>query len=127
MAKEISIGNQDFGDLRKNGDFYIDKTLFIKEWWNSRDIVTLITRPSRFGKTINMSMLDYFFSIKHENKLNLFEGLAIWEDEKVRNLQGTFPVIFLSFAGIKGTDCDESVAGIKKQIVKNISVISGTL
>ena len=101
MAKEISTGNQDFKDLIENDDFYIDKSLFIKEWWESRDIVTLITRPRRFGKTINMSMLKYFFSIEYQGRSDLFEKLAIWKEEKFRNLQGTYPVLFLSFAGVK--------------------------
>ena len=101
MAKEISTGNQDFKDLIENDDFYIDKSLFIKEWWESRDIVTLITRPRRFGKTIHMSMLKYFFSIEYQGRSDLFEKLAIWKEEKFRNLQGTYPVLFLSFAGVK--------------------------
>ena len=104
MRKTIAIGEQDFAKLRENECFYIDKTSFIREWWQKQDTVTLITRPRRFGKTLNMSMLDYFFSNKYENRGDLFEGLEIWEEEKFRNLQGTFPVIFLSFAGIKYVD-----------------------
>ena len=101
MARTVSIGTQDFRQLRENGSFYVDKTIFIKEWWDSQDAVTLITRPRRFGKTLNMSMLDYFFSNKHAGRGDLFEGLTIWEDETFRTLQGTYPVLFLSFAGVK--------------------------
>ncbi|MBR1472521.1 MAG: AAA family ATPase [Lachnospiraceae bacterium] len=104
MAREIAIGIQDFTKIRENHIFYIDKTEFIREWWNSRDDVTLITRPRRFGKTLNMSMLECFFSNKYEGRADLFEGLDIWEDEEFRKLQGTYPVIFLSFAGVKFTD-----------------------
>ena len=74
--------------------FFVDKTNFIKEWWENRDVVTLITRPRRFGKTLNMSMLDCFFSNKYANRADLFEGLSIWQDEEYRKLQGTYPVIF---------------------------------
>ena len=104
MARTVAIGIQDFEYIRTNDCFYVDKTSFIKEWWESMDSVTLITRPRRFGKTLNMSMLDYFFSVNHAGRDDLFEGLAIWEDEKYRKLQGTYPVISLSFASIKNTD-----------------------
>ena len=101
MAREIATGAQNFCELREKNAFYVDKTAFIKEWWNGLDSVTLITRPRRFGKTLNMSMLECFFSNKYENRGDLFEGLTIWQDEKFRKIQGTYPVIFLSFAGIK--------------------------
>lgn len=103
MARTVAIGLQDFGDLIQKGYFYIDKTAFIKEWWENGDSVTLITRPRRFGKTLNMSMVEQFFSMDYANRGELFEGLAIWEDEKYRNLQGTYPVISLSFANVKET------------------------
>lgn len=101
MAGKVVIGAQDFVKLRENDYFYVDKTAFIKEWWESGDDVTLITRPRRFGKTLNMSMLETFFSVEHVDKGDLFEGLSIWEDEKYRALQGTYPVISLSFARVK--------------------------
>ncbi|MSS62584.1 AAA family ATPase [Velocimicrobium porci] len=103
-AKTVAIGIQDFEELRKGGYFYIDKTSFIKEWWESGDSVTLVTRPRRFGKTLNMSMLDYFFSADHAGRGDLFAGLSIWEEEKYRKLQGTYPVISLSFALVKETN-----------------------
>ena len=101
VTRTVGIGHQDFGDLRKNGWFYIDKTNFIKEWWENADSVTLITRPRRFGKTLNMSMLEQFFSVKYAGRGDLFEGLSIWEEEKYRTLQGSYPVISLSFANVK--------------------------
>ena len=100
--KRVAIGKQSFEDIRKKDCFYIDKTDFIKDWWESADDVTLITRPRRFGKTLNMDMLKCFFSNQYEGRKELFEGLDIWKDEEYRKLQGTYPVIFLSFADIKG-------------------------
>lgn len=102
--RKISIGKQDYESLITSGCFYVDKTYFIKEWWESQDDVTLITRPRRFGKTLNMSMLECFFSNKYAGRGDLFEGLSIWNDEKYRQLQGTYPVIFISFAEIKANN-----------------------
>lgn len=103
MARTVSIGNQDFEKIRINDNFYIDKTDFISQWWESADDVTLITRPRRFGKTLNMNMLEKFFSVKYAGRSDLFEGLSIWQKEKYRKLQGTYPVISLSFADVKET------------------------
>ena len=101
MARTVAIGIQSFEKLRQQNFYYIDKTNFIKEWWDSGDEVTLINRPRRFGKTLNMSMIEQFFSVNYANRGDLFEGLCIWEHEQYRQIQGTYPVIFLSFAGIK--------------------------
>ena len=114
MKKTIAIGEQDFAKLRDNHYFYIDKTGFIREWWESGDAVTLLTRPRRFGKTLNMSMLEYFFSNRHENRGDLFENLDIWKEKKYQELQGTFPVVFLSFAGVKQTDYEKTEYAINK-------------
>ena len=104
MARTVGIGIQSFEKLIENQYFYIDKTNFIKEWWENGDDVTLITRPRRFGKTLNMSMLERFLSIEYSGQGEIFEGLAIWSDEKYQKLQGTCPVIFLSFADIKANN-----------------------
>ena len=104
MKKKVAIGIQNFEELIQKDYYYIDKTDFIKEWWDCGDSVTLITRPRRFGKTLNMSMLETFFSLKYANRGKLFEGLSIWEDEKYRKIQGTYPVISLSFANVKEKD-----------------------
>ena len=116
MAKVISIGNQSFESMRERDNFYVDKTSFIKEWWENEDIVTLITRPRRFGKTLNMNMLECFFSNKYKDRGDLFEGLDIWKEEKYRKLQGTYPVIFLSFADVKQNNYEETIQKIKKII-----------
>lgn len=100
-GRTVAIGIQDFGDLIRKDYFYVDKTDFIREWWESGDSVTLITRPRRFGKTLNMSMLEHFFSLDYAGRGELFEGLAIWEHDEYRRLQGEYPVISLSFANIK--------------------------
>ena len=116
MAKVISIGNQSFESMRERDNFYVDKTSFIKEWWENEDIVTLITRPRRFGKTLNMNMLECFFSNQYKDRGDLFEGLDIWKEEKYRKLQGTYPVIFLSFADVKQNNYEETIQKIKKII-----------
>ncbi len=118
MKKVISIGIQGFSDLREQDCFFVDKTNFIKEWWENRDVVTLITRPRRFGKTLNMSMLDCFFSNKYASRADLFEGLSIWQDEEYRKLQGTYPVIFLSFAAVKAGNLEDAKTQIKQEIAR---------
>ena len=141
MARTVGIGHQNFEQLIQANCFYIDKTGFIKEWWENRDVVTLITRPRRFGKTLNMSMLEQFFSLEYADQGDLFQGLAIWEekssdgenpperenpqkgenplpgDYKYRNLQGTYPVISLSFANVKET----SFSNARKKICQIIT------
>ena len=116
MARTVSIGNQNFEKIRENGYFYIDKTDFIREWWESGDDVTLITRPRRFGKTLNMSMLEQFFSVRYRDRADLFQGLSIWEHEAYRQLQGTYPVLFLTFAGVK----ENTYAGARWNICMSI-------
>ena len=101
MARTVGIGIQSFDKLIRNQYLYIDKTNFIREWWESGDDVTLITRPRRFGKTLNMNMLERFLSVEYAGQGEIFEGLSIWKDEKYRKLQGSMPVIFLSFADVK--------------------------
>lgn len=116
MAQTISIGKQDFLYLRENNYFYIDKTDFIRQWWESADDITLITRPRRFGKTLNMSMLNYFFSNHYSEKSEIFEKLSIWNSEKYRRLQGAYPVIFISFADVKQGNYKDAVQKVKKII-----------
>ena len=120
MPKVIGIGKQRYDRIIENDGFYIDKTMFIKEWWENQDDVTLITRPRRFGKTLNMDMLKCFFSNEYKDRGDLFEGLDIWREEKYREIQGTYPVIFLSFAKIKQNTYEDAVAGIKRIICDEI-------
>lgn len=114
MPRVVATGAQDFEQIISNHCFYVDKSLLIKEWWERQDSVTLITRPRRFGKTLNISMLDCFFSTKYEGRGDLFEGLDIWKEEKYHVLQGSYPVISLSFAGVKENTYDE----VRRQIIQ---------
>lgn len=117
--RAISFGSQGFDEIREHNDFLVDKTSFIKEWWENRKTVTLITRPRRFGKTLNMQMLECFFSNRYAGRSDLFEGLDIWKEERYRQLQGTYPVIFLSFADVKGNtyqDTREAIIGVLEDV-----------
>ena len=116
MQYRISIGKQNFADMRENNYFLVDKTEFIKAWWDSGDDVTLINRPRRFGKTLNMSMLNCFFSNRYADRGDLFEGLSVWEDERYRKIQGTYPVIFLSFADVKADNIQDAKQQVKMKI-----------
>ena len=116
MARTVSIGNQNFESLVSNHYFYVDKTDFIREWWENADCVTVITRPRRFGKTLNMNMVERFFSVEYAGQGELFAGLGIWQEETYRRLQGTVPVIGISFADIKEND----FASARKAICHNI-------
>lgn len=118
MARTVGIGHQDFEKVRMRNLFYVDKTSFIKEWWEKDDDVTLIARPRRFGKTLNMSMLEKFFSVRYAGRGELFEGLSIWEHEEYRKMQGTYPVISLSFANVKERDYISAVQRINQILVE---------
>lgn len=134
-----ALGYQNFEEVRIGHIFYVDKTDFIREWWENADKVTLITRPRRFGKTLNMSMIECFFSNRYAGRSDLFEGLSIWEDvregkcvsESYKDLQGTFPVIFLSFANVKATKYADMEYKITKIIAdlyeKNTYLLTGNL
>jgi len=106
MARVVGIGHQCYSQIIENNGFYVDKTDFIKEWWENFDIVTLITRPRRFGKTLNMSMLEHFFSVDYAGRSDLFDKMSIWKENKYRQLQGSYPVISLSFANVKHNTYD---------------------
>ena len=101
--RTIAIGIQSFEKIKERNYFYIDKTDFIAQWWDSGDDVTLIARPRRFGKTLNMRMVEQFFSVDYAGRSDLFEGLSIWNKTAFRDIQGIWPVLFLSFADIKET------------------------
>ena len=118
MARVVGIGLQDFSKIQYENVFYVDKTRFIKEWWESKDEVTLITRPRRFGKTLTMSMVEQFFSVEYtENKC--FQDMDIWKEQKYRELQGTYPVISLTFSSIKERNYQDA----KKKICAIIQML----
>ena len=114
-AKSFKLpgGNSDFREIVTENYYYIDKTLLIKDIWNEGKVV-LITRPRRFGKTLNMDMLRCFFDIeKKEDNKKLFKNLAISKDKEIMNLQGAFPVIYLTFKDIKKPDWKTSFEDVK--------------
>ena len=121
MGRTVAIGKQNFEDVIVNNCFYVDKTYFIRDWWERNDDVTVITRPRRFGKTLTLNMLDCFFSLEHRDKGSIFEGLSIWTDEKYRQLQGTYPVISLTFADVKEDQFEQAAV----RICENISEVYG--
>ncbi len=131
MARTVRIGGQDFERIRVNNNFYIDKMDFIRKWWEAQDDVTLITRPRRFGKTLNMSMLEQFFSVKYVGRGELFEGLSIWQEERYRQMQGTWPVLSISFARVKENTFREARRSIcriiEEQYNKNEYLLAGNL
>lgn len=118
MPRTVAIGIQDFEKIRAQNYFYVDKTDFIRDWWEGGDDVTLITRPRRFGKTLLLNTIDRFFSNQYQDQAKWFEGLSVWEDDKFRELQGTQPVIFLSFADVKEGTYDGAVCSIKNLLVE---------
>lgn len=116
MGRTVAIGIQDFEKIIENNYFYVDKTAFIKEWWEGGDSVTLIARPRRFGKTLTMSMVEQFFSIEYAHKKQIFEGLSIYNEEKYQELQGTYPVISLTFANVKEKSFEQTKQRINRLI-----------
>lgn len=127
MARALAIGNQDFERVIAEHNFYIDKTKFIKEWWDRGDSVTLITRPRRFGKTLGMSMVEKFFSVDYADRSDLFEGLFIWQEEKYRKLQGKYPVLMISFADVKENSfvqARKKICRIIKELYKKFTFLS---
>ncbi|MBR3315613.1 MAG: AAA family ATPase [Atopobiaceae bacterium] len=105
MARTISIVAQSFERLRANGYFYVDKTGFVRDWWQGGDSVTLVCRPRRFGKTLNLDTVRCFLSTEFAGRgEELFGGLDAWADPTMRALQGTVPVVAMSFAAVKATN-----------------------
>lgn len=117
LSRHVPVGVQSYETLITNKLFYIDKTDFISKWWNSMDEVTLITRPRRFGKTLTLRMVECFFSNRYANRSDLFDSFMIWQDSSFRKLQGSFPVLFLSFGSVKL----DTVSGIKTQLANQIT------
>ena len=118
MPRTVAIGAQSFAELRERGYFLVDKTSFIADWWHSADQVTLICRPRRFGKTLNMDMVECFFSNKYALRTDLFNGLDVWNDAGLRREQGTWPVVSLSFSAAKGASAEAVVRRMCEQIAR---------
>lgn len=118
MPRTVAIGVQSFAELRERGHFLVDKTSFIADWWHSADQVTLICRPRRFGKTLNMDMVECFFSNKYASRADLFNGLDVWGDADLRREQGAWPVVSLSFSAAKGASAEAVVRRMCEQIAR---------
>ncbi|MEA3446660.1 MAG: AAA family ATPase, partial [Bacteroidota bacterium] len=112
--KELNLGDSDFKNIIKNDNYFIDKSLFIKEVIKVQKAVLLLPRPRRFGKTLNLSMLKYFFDVNEPENEKLFTGLKIWQtgDDILKHC-GKYPVIYLNFKDVKTNtweDCYELLA-----------------
>ncbi|KAK8848019.1 hypothetical protein M9Y10_019072 [Tritrichomonas musculus] len=116
--RPVGIGKSDFYEIRQNNCLYVDKTDFISSWWNRKDQVTLITRPHRFGKTLVLSMVKYFFSFQYKDEgATIFEKTKIWNDKKMMQKQGNYPVISITFVSIKSNNVNDIIFGIKQEII----------
>lgn len=111
--KKLPIGISDYKKLIEGDFYYVDKTLLVKELLDTTGEVLLITRPRRFGKTLNLSMLKYFFEHSEPKNDYLFYSTAIWQDQHYRRLQGTYPVISLTFKGVKASSWQHAYEQIK--------------
>ncbi len=117
--KKIRLGCSDFKSLIESNAYYVDKSLFIEEVINANDDVMLIPRPRRFGKTLNLSMLRYFFDVREPENKSLFTNLKIWQcDDEIKSEQGKYPVIYVSFRNAKGNNWEECREQIITEIVK---------
>ena len=116
VKKLLPIGISDFKEIIDENCLYVDKTLFIQEVVEQSARVALILRPRRFGKTLNLSMLRYFFEKVDEDRSYLFKDLNIWKNEKYRMLQGKFPVIFLTLKSIKFSSWNETYDAFRRII-----------
>lgn len=104
MQPLFALGNTDLADILKKNRFYIDKTQFLADWWRIGSLVTLITRPRRFGKTLMINTVERFFSLRFSDQEQVFKNFKVWEDSSMSMLAGKLPVISLSFANVKGQD-----------------------
>src|SRR3990167_3558202 len=116
----LPIGVDDYKDLIDEGYIYVDKTLLIKEFWKHKSKVTLVTRPRRFGKSISLSMLRYFFEKTDQSMTYLFKNSLIWKEESFKDLQGVYPVIFISFKDIKGPTWEQAYQEIQELLTQEI-------
>ncbi|MDQ2086580.1 AAA family ATPase [Herbivorax sp. ANBcel31] len=115
--KKIPIGVSDFKRIIEDDYYYIDKTNFIKELIDSGSAITLLPRPRRFGKTLNMSMIKYFFEKSKEDNMNLFDNLYIYKcGEQYKREQGKYPVIYLTFKDVKELDWESTFIKLKRVI-----------
>jgi len=117
--KDLDIGNSNFKNIIENNNYYIDKSLLIREVIKAQKQVVLLPRPRRFGKTLNLSMLRYYFDIMQPENEKLFTHLKIWQTEaEIKQKRGKYPVIYLSFKDAKSNTWEETFEFIVNEIVK---------
>ena len=115
--KELDLGNSDFKSIIENNNYFVDKSLFIKEVIKAQKQVILLPRPRRFGKTMNLSMLQYYFSLENPERKNLFTELAIWKvEDEIKERYAKYPVLFLSFKDAKDANWDKCYQLIVSEI-----------
>ena len=115
----IGIGISDFKALRLRNNYFIDKTMYIKDIIDNQSGVVLITRPRRFGKTLNMSMLRYYFDCNVKDSASLFQGLKIMEqDEKYTSKQGAYPCIYLTLKDVSDVNYNNMLLSLKTSILE---------
>lgn len=119
--RTVGLGIQEFEKVRRNNQFYVDKTELITQWYRGNDDITLITRPRRFGKTLTIDMLRCFFSTTYSGRADLFEGLAVSRDRDLMSMQGTVPTITVSFSGVKGESFIDFLTGLAGRIAQLFS------
>ena len=114
MAIQMAVGRDDFEKPRRTGQYYVDKTELLYDLVeNTGNEVTLFTRPRRFGKTLNMSMMESFFDITRDSR-DLFEGLAVTRHgEFCRGWMNQYPVLFISFKDVDGTDFENAFVSLQ--------------
>ncbi len=117
FKKKIVTGCSDFKEMIETGAYYVDKSLLVEEVICNGDKVILLPRPRRFGKTLNLSMLRYYFDIQQPDNKKLFENLQIWQcDEEIKAEQGKYPIIYLSLKNAKGNTWEKSLQTIILEI-----------
>ena len=121
--KKIALGHSDFKTLIDNDDYFVDKSLLIKELLEDRSQIVLIPRPRRFGKTLNLSMVRYFVEKCDEDRRYLFNNLLIEKEEEIMKKQGIYPTIYLTFKDEKHDSFDDFEMKLKVFISETYKVI----
>ncbi len=111
--QKLPIGKSDFSVVIEDNCYYIDKTMFIKEVTDASPDVLLIPRPRRFGKTLNLSMLRYFYEKSEEDRKKLFMGLAVCNEKIFKLHQGRYPLIWMTFKDVKEDDWKKCLENLK--------------
>ena len=115
----IGIGTSDFKKLRRNKCYYIDKSIYIKDIIDNKSEIVLVTRPRRFGKTLNMNMLKYYFDCNSKDSKELFEGLKIMEqDEKYTSKLGAYPCLYLTLKDVNDSNFENMISDFKMAIME---------